>query len=162
LRVVFSELIGELFTPALFFQQILSKSMDDSALPQDCVGCMAGLDFAVNGYMAVCDWAVPNVMISLSPARKTATVVPKDIAYLSLVFSHYKLICSCRSERKHIESVCPEHPFNDKISGAAKRTRSMSASIEPDSKTKPGMSSLVAIQTAASLSQVKLTKYSDI
>jgi hypothetical protein len=40
--------------------------MDNTALPQDCVGRVAGLDFAVNCYMPFCDWAVPNVMVAFA------------------------------------------------------------------------------------------------
>ncbi len=50
--------------------------------------------------------------------------------------------------------------LKDKSSGMAIRVRSSKASKEPDSSTRPGMSSLVAIHTLASLSQVRLIIYS--
>lgn len=50
--------------------------------------------------------------------------------------------------------------FRKRSSGTAKRVRSRRASNEPDSRTSPGMSLLVAIQTLASSSQVKVMIYS--
>jgi hypothetical protein len=50
--------------------------------------------------------------------------------------------------------------FSASSSGTALRKRSASASSEPDSRTRPGTSSLVATQTAASLSHSRLTTYS--
>jgi hypothetical protein len=50
------------------FHKKISKSMDNTALPQDCVGRVARLDLAVNGHMTFCDRAVPNVVVTFSPA----------------------------------------------------------------------------------------------
>jgi hypothetical protein len=138
------------------------KPMIYPALPHYGVGGMTGFNFAVNGYMTFRDGAVPNIMIAFAMTFKITTVRPQYFPYFFLIVSHYKLICSRRSERKHMESVSPRRPFKARSSGAAKRTRSISASSEPDSRTNPGMFSLVATHTAACSSHKKFTRYSGI
>lgn len=75
------------------------------------------------------------------------------------IFSHYRTILSCRSDVK-VSDTGGLFWFSSNNSGIAKRTRSISASNEPDSSTRPGMSLLVTIHTSTSLSHVKFTTYS--
>ena len=80
-------------------------------------------------------------------------------------FSHafriqpFMTILSCRSDLKIRERGETVSAFNSKSSGTAKRVRSSNASKEPDSRTRPGMSLLVAIHTPDSSSHVKLITY---
>ena len=82
----------------------------------------------------------------------------KYFTHFFFIYSHYRAILSCRSDKKVSVRGCV--PFCSRSSGTAKRVRSINASNEPDSRTSPGMSSLVAIQTHASWSQVKFIIYS--
>lgn len=134
--------------------------MVNTALLHNGICCMAGFYLCIDGYMAVGDWAVPYIMVAFSTPFKNAAILGKYVSYLLFIFCHYKTILSWRSDRNDKEMGRPEDLFKESNSGTAMRTRSNKASNEPDSSTRPGISSLVAIQTHASLSQTKFTTYS--
>ena len=112
--------------------------------------------FGINSYMTFGNRTVPNVMVTFSAPFEGTVVLRKDITYFLFIFSHYKTILSRRSDKNAKVTGETLGLFNARSSGTAKRTRSSNASYDPDSNTRPGMSSLVAIQTSAVLSQVNL------
>lgn len=63
-----------------------------------------------------------------------------------------------RSDLKVRERGSAFGAFKESSSGTAKRVRSNKASNDPDSNTSPGISSLVAVHTLASESQLKYIK----
>lgn len=109
--------------------------------------------------MAARDRAEPNIMVTLSAPLEITIVLGKYLPYFLFVFSHYKAILSWRSDTKDRSRKGTLGSFNASNSGAAKRKRSIKASKDPDSNTRPGISVLVATQTPASSSQVKLITY---
>lgn len=99
--------------------------------------------------MTLRNWAVPDIMVALAAPHKITVILTQNFPNPFLIFSHYNDNLSRRSDRKVKVSGVWEW-FNERSSGTANRTRSNKASNEPHSKTRPGTSSLVAIQTSAS------------
>lgn len=60
---------------------------------------VAGLDFRVNGKIAVCNWTVPYIMVALSASDEMTLVFRQLIPYQLLVFRHQIATLSRRSER---------------------------------------------------------------
>lgn len=110
--------------------------------------------------MAFGNGAVPDIVVTFSASLEGAAVLGQDTTHFFLIFRHYRTILSCRSDLKIREKGCGSEAFRERSSGTAKRVRSRRASNEPDSRTSPGISLLVAIQTLASSSQVKVMIYS--
>lgn len=129
-----------------------------TSLLHDCVCSMTGLDFCIDRYVSFGNRAVPDIMIPFAAPHKRTPILLEYLADLFLVFCHYRAILSIRSAWK-LRTAGISVLFISSSSGAAKRTRSSKASKEPDSKTRPGMSSLVATHTLASGSHVKFTTH---
>ena len=141
-----------LFTSGILYL----KLMIYSALFHDGICSMPGFYLCINSHMPLGYGAVPNVMLAFASAVKGTPILGKDLTYFLFIFCHYKSILSCRSDLMVREKGCASDEFKDKSSGIAKRVRSTRASYEPDSRTSPGISLLVAIHTAASSSHVNV------
>ena len=99
-------------------------------------------------------------MITFSVALKITAVFPQNFTDYFFILCHYAYTAARRSafiDREAFDGSCPISSSN---SGAACRARSTSTSREPDSRIRPGMSSLVQYQTWASSSQTSLILYS--
>ena len=138
----------------------LSKPKINSTLLQDCISCMAWFYFCIHRYMVVGNRAVPDIVVTFSTTCKSTVVLHKNFTDSFFVFGHYRTILSWRSDTKFRANGLLPESFKERSSGIANRVRSNRASKEPDSSTRPGMSLLVATQTLASLSHVKLIVYS--
>jgi hypothetical protein len=142
--------------PAKGATESLTKAAIQAALLHDGVCSVAGFDLSVYGNIPLCDRAVPNIMVSLPMPDEGAAVPGQLIPNNFLVFSHYVAILSQRSDTIRSWIGVRAEPFSASSSGTANRKRSMSASNDPDSSTRPGTSSLSAIQTQESGSHVSL------
>ena len=120
---------------------------------------MPRFNLCINSHMAFGNGAVPDIVVTFSASLEGAAVLGQDTTHFFLIFRHYRTILSCRSDLKIREKGCGSEAFRERSSGTAKRVRSRRASNEPDSRTSPGISLLVAIQTLASSSQVKVMIY---
>ena len=112
--------------------------------------------------MSICDGAVPDIMVTFAVTLKNTIILSEYFTYFFFVFGHYSAILSLRSDKKVRVRGDTRELFNARSSGTARRTRFNRSSNESDSNMSPGMSWLVAIQTLASLSQVKFMMYSII
>lgn len=96
-----------------------------------------------------------KIIKQIKNTHKITAILQHDLSNFLFIFSHYKIILSCRSDLNVKEKGWASRVFSSSSSGTAKRVRSSKASNEPDSSTSPGMSLLVAIHTFASESHVK-------
>jgi hypothetical protein len=141
---------------AISFHITLPKTVVYAALLHNGVCGMAGFDFAVYCEMLFGNRTVPNVMVTFPMPDENAPMSSQLVSNYFLILSHYIASLSQRSDTMRNWMGAAFFPFNSSNSGTANRTRSISASKDPDSSTSPGTSSLSAVQTHASGSHVSL------
>ena len=74
--------------------------MIDAALLHDRIGGVPGLDFLINGEVAVGDRTEPNIVITLPVPDESAAVFPQQIPDNVFILCHYAKSRSFRSRRK--------------------------------------------------------------
>lgn len=139
---------------------VSAEAAGKTALLHNGVCRVAGFYLPVYGEVPPSDGAVPDIMVSFAMADEGTAVQGQLIPDNLLVLRHYMASLSHRSDTMRSWIGAGAAPFSSSSSGTMTRTRSTSASKEPDSNTRPGTSSLSAIQTRASASHVSLTNNS--
>ena len=99
----------------------------------------------------------PNIMIAFSAPFEETAEFHQNFSHALFILSHYLSTRSSLSAMKLRSQKSALMSFMSISSGTIYFTFSISASHDPDSRARPGRSSLVATQTHASLSQSSLT-----
>ena len=77
-----------------------SKMIPDPALFHNAICRVTGFDFVVYGKVHFCNRTVPNIMVTLAVTDKNATVFGQNSPDFFLVFSHYAVNLTLRSNWK--------------------------------------------------------------